>query len=159
MGTEWPMSADTPVGPAVLINRVGEGLVATCSGSPDYATASEHALVEDRVLFRNLVRSLMPKRRVVVDAPANVEAVVTDDPNTRTLRVHLLAYNPTPRTTPQNNRPYVLPGMIEDEPIYRVTISANGIRTAKALDTTTSIKMSDGKVEAIVRRYLRSHPA
>lgn len=150
MGTEWPMSADAPVGPAVLINRVGEGLVATCAGSPDYATASEHALVEDRVLFRNLFRSLASVRRVVVDAPANVEAVVTDDPNTRTLRVHLLAYNPTPRTTPQNNRPYVLPGMIEDNPIYRVTISTNGLRSAKALNATTTVKVIEDEVEATV---------
>ncbi|MCA9198852.1 MAG: hypothetical protein KDA87_14995, partial [Planctomycetales bacterium] len=120
MGTEWPMSADVSVGPAVLVNAFGKGMVVTCAGSPDFATASEHALVEDRVLFRNLFRALQTKRRVVVDAPANVEAVITDDMNSRTLRIHLLAYNATPRTTPQTNRPYVLPGMIEDEPIYRV---------------------------------------
>ena len=54
MGTEWPMSPDRPVGPAVLVNTYGSGRVVTCAGSPDYATASEHALVEDRTLFRNL---------------------------------------------------------------------------------------------------------
>lgn len=150
MGTDWPMSADASVGPAVLINRVGEGLVATCAGSPDYATASEHALVEDRILFHNLFRSLAPKRRIVVDAPANVEAVVTDTPAARTMRVHLLAYNPTPRTTPQKNRPYVLPGMIEDKPIYRVTISTSGLQSATSLNATTTIKLVEDNVEATV---------
>ena len=150
MATAWPMSADAPVGSAVLINQVGEGLVATCAASPDYAAASEHALVEDRVLFRNLFRSLAPKRRVLVDAPSNVEAVVTDDRATRTLRVHLLAYNPTPRTTPQKNRPYVLPGMIEDKPIFRVSISINGLRSANAVNTTTTVKVNENTVEATI---------
>ena len=51
MHTEWPMSAGQSVGPAVLINQVEKGLVVTCAASPDYASASEHALVEDRILF------------------------------------------------------------------------------------------------------------
>jgi hypothetical protein len=150
MGTDWPMSPDSPVGPAVLFHDFEKGTVVTCAASPDYATASEHALVEDRVLFRNLFRALQTKRRVVVDAPANVEAVVTDDAISRTLRVHLLAYNPTPRTTPQRNRPYVLPGMIEGKPIFRVTISANGMRSAKALNPTTAVTVDENKVEAII---------
>lgn len=150
MGTDWPMSADFSVGPAVLVNAFEKGIVVTCAGSPDFATASEHALVEDRVLFRNLFRALQTKRQVVVDAPANVEAVITDDMNSRTLRIHLLAYNATPRTTPQANRPYVLPGMIEDEPIYRVTISANKIRSASALNTSTAVQLEDNKLEATI---------
>lgn len=150
MGTEWPMSPDSPVGPAVLIHHLGEGTVVTCAASPDFATASEHALVENRMLFRNLFRVLRPDARVVIDAPAAVEAVVTDDRESRTLRVHLLAYNPTPRTTPQRNRPYVLPGLIEDQPMYRVTLSAPGVRSASALNATTTVKLSEEKVEAIV---------
>jgi hypothetical protein len=150
MGTEWPMSPDSPVGPAVLIHRFGKGAVATCAASPDYATASEHALVESRVLFRSLFRALHTERRVVVDAPANVEAVVTDDTEARTLRVHLLAYNPTPRTTPQKNRPFVLPGLIEDKPIYRVTISATPMRMATALNRRTEVQVVENRVEATI---------
>jgi hypothetical protein len=48
--------------------------------------------------------------------------VVTDDPATRTLRVHLIAYNATPQTTPAKERPYVLPGLIEDAPMFRASI-------------------------------------
>ncbi len=122
MGTDWPMSAGSAVGPAMLIHRLGKGTVVTCAGSPDDATASEHATVEARILFRNLVRALHPESRITITAPANVESVVTDDTASRTLRVHFLAYNPTPRTTPAKNRPYVLPGLIEDTPIFRASL-------------------------------------
>ena len=151
MGTEWPMSADLPVGPAVLINRHGKGVVVTCAASPDYASASEHALVEDRILFRNLYRSLRTKRRVAISAPSNVEAIVTDDPAARQLRVHLLAYNPTPRTTPQKNRPYILPGLIEDAPIFRVTAVADRpVQAAEALNSSTHLRKEGNTVQATI---------
>ncbi len=150
MGTEWPMSPDLPVGPAVLVHHVGKGIVATCAASPDYATASEHALVENRTVFLNLFRTLHRQRPVVVEAPANVESVVTIDPEAQTLRVHLLAYNPTPRTTPQHNRPYVLPGLIEDQPMYRVRISATRLRAAMALNRSTQLKVIDNTVQATI---------
>lgn len=151
MHTEWPMSAGEQVGPAVLLNRLGQGLVVTCAASPDYASASEHALVEDRILFHNLFRMLHPDRRITIDAPANVEAVVTDDPTRRQLRIHFLAYNPTPRTTPQKNRPYVLPGLIEDLPIFRVKVSADThILSVNAFNSTTQIRTTDTKIEATI---------
>jgi hypothetical protein len=151
MGTEWPMSADRPVGPAALINRVGKGTVVTCAASPDYALASEHALVENRVLFRNLFQALGAKRRVTVNAPANVEAVVTDDPATRQIRIHLLAYNPTPRTTPQKNRPYILPGMIEDAPIFRASVTTDKpVQAAEALNPSTQLQMERSTVQAMI---------
>ena len=58
--TEWPMSADQVVGPAVLINRLGKGRVVTLSAAADFATASEHHIVEARYLFRNAIRLLDP---------------------------------------------------------------------------------------------------
>jgi hypothetical protein len=149
MHTQWPMSADTAVGPAILINRFGKGTVVTCAGSPDYASASEHALVEDRVLFRNMFRILQQQGRLRIDAPSNVEVVVTDQPDTRKLRIHLLAYNPTPRTTPQTNRPFVLPGMIEDKPIFRITMATSDrILGVESLNPSTRVRRSDHEVEA-----------
>jgi hypothetical protein len=47
-GKDWPMSADCPVGPAILVNRVGQGTVLTIAVSPDYATASDLHIVEAR---------------------------------------------------------------------------------------------------------------
>ena len=151
MHTDWPMSAGQSVGPAVLINHVDKGLVVTCAASPDDASASEHAIAEDRILFYNLFRMLHPDSRITIDAPSNVEAVVTDDPESRQLRIHFLAYNATPRTTPQQNRPYVLPGLIEDLPIYRVKFATSAkIRGIKALNPSTQVRTVDGHVEATI---------
>lgn len=149
--TDWPLSADKPVGPALLINRVGRGTVATFAASPDYATASEHHLVEVRELFQRVVRMLHPEPLVKIDAPANVEAVITDDAPRRTLRVHLIAYNPTPQTTPAKNRPYILPGLIEDRPLYRASIEiARPIAGAEALNDTTSLERSSNRLDLTV---------
>jgi len=149
--TKWPMSAGEFVGPAVLLNRVGKGTVVTCAASPDNACASEHALVEDRLLFHNLFRMLHPDSRITIEAPSNVEAVVTDDPDSRQLRIHFLAYNPTPRTTPQKNRPYVLPGMIEDVPIFRVKVSTEtSVLKVNALNPNTQIRTTGTVIEATI---------
>jgi hypothetical protein len=153
MGTEWPMSADCPVGPAILVHHVGQGTVLTCAASPDYATASEHAITEARTLFGNAFRSLLPQRRVDVTAPANVEVVVTDQPEARKLRVHLLAYHPTPRTTPQENRPFALPGLIEDTPLYRVRVDLSASpREVSFVDPTTQWRWGGRKIEATVEQ-------
>jgi hypothetical protein len=97
------------------------------------------------------VRLLNPNPRVRITAPANVEAVVTDDPATRTLRVHLIAYNATPQTTPVKERPYVLPGLIEDAPMFRASIELrDGLKSAKALNRTTQLKKRGKRVELVV---------
>ncbi len=94
---------------------------------------------------------LQQQRRVRIDAPSNVEVVVTDDPNARKLRIHLLAYNSTPRTTPQKNRPFVLPGMIEDKPIFRVTVSINEqIKKATSLTASTDLETNGQQIKATI---------
>jgi hypothetical protein len=148
---DWPLSARQLVGPAVLINFVGKGTVLTFAGSPDFATASEHHIVEARKLLANAVRLVNPAPRVRITAPANVEAVVTDDPATRTLRVHLIAYNATPQTTPVKERPYVLPGLIEDAPMFRASLELrDGLKSAKALNRSTQLKERGNRVELTV---------
>ena len=150
-GTEWPMSAESPVGPAILLNPVGQGTVLTFAGSPDFATASEHHIVEARRLLRNAVRFLNPNPRVRITAPANVEAVVSDDPPTRTLRIHLLGYNSPPQTTPAKERPFILPIPIEDAPMYRVVIeSSRPLKRAEALKKSTQLSRHSHRIEATV---------
>jgi hypothetical protein len=150
-GTEWPMSAESPVGPALLVNPVGKGMVVSFAGSPDYATASEHHIVETRRLLANAVRFLHPAARVRITAPANVEAVVTDDPPTRTLRVHLLGYHSPPQTTPAKERPYVLPALIEDVPLFRARLDCSfPIKGVKAFNRSTELKRRGQRVEATV---------
>ena len=150
-GTDWPMSADSPVGPALLLNEVGKGKVLTFACSPDYATASEHHIVEARRLLANAVRFLNPNPRIRITAPTTVEAVVTDDPAKRKLRIHLLAYNASPQTTPPKDRPYILPGLIEDAPIYRATIEfAEPIKRATAFNRPTDLKRRGRRLEATI---------
>jgi len=150
-GTEWPMSAEAVVGPAILINPLGKGAVLTFAGSPDFATASEHHIVEARRLLRSAVRFLNPRPRVQITAPTTVESVVTDDPATRTLRVHFLAYNTPPQTTPLERRPYVLPALLEDAPINRVTVELGcPVKRAEAWNQFTTIKRNGQRVEATI---------
>jgi hypothetical protein len=150
-GTDWPMSADAPVGPAILVNPIGKGVVLTFACSPDFATASEHAVVEARRLVRNAVRCLHPRPLVRITAPVNIEAVVTDDADNRTLRVHLLGYNSAPGCTPATNRPYIVPGPIEDAPGYRATIEIDRtVKEATAWNKATTVKREGNRIEATV---------
>ena len=145
-GTSWPMSAEATVGPAILVNRVGKGTVLTFAGSPDFATASEHHIVEARRLIRSAVRFLDSKPRVQITAP-----VVTDDPAARTLRVHLVAYNSPAQTIPAKDRPYVLPALIEEAPIYRVAVDLDRpIKRAAAWNKSTALKRRGQRVETMV---------
>ena len=150
-GTEWPMSADYPVGPAILLNDVGQGKVLTFACSPDYAVASEHYIVEVRKLLANAINFLNPNPRVCITAPVTVQAVVTDEPSKHTLRIHLLGYNSPPQTTPMKDRPYVLPGLIEDSPMYKATFELNKpIKRVTVLNESTELKKSDRCIEVTV---------
>ena len=145
------MSADSPVGPAILLNRVGKGAVLTFAASPDSATAGEHHLTETRKLLGKAVRLLNPAPRITIHAPINVQAVVSDNPATRTLRVHLLGYNTPPQTTPAKDRPYVLPVPIEDAAIYRVGLQVrDAIKGVKTFNPSTAVRRSGRKVELTV---------
>ncbi len=148
---EWPLSARETVGPAVLLNSFGKGQVLTFAGSPDQASAGEHHIAEARKLFANAVRTLNPMPRVRVTAPANVEVVITDDPGERLLRIHLIAYNPTPQTTPVKNRPFVLPGLIEDVPMFRVGLEfRDKILKVQALNSSTIVNFQDGQADLVI---------
>jgi hypothetical protein len=150
-GTSWPMSAEEAVGPAVLKNQIGRGIVLTFAGSPDYATASEHPIVEARWLLRDAIRLVDPKPRIEIKAPANVEAVVTDDAKEHALRIHLLYYNAPPQTMPKKERPYVLPALIEDVPVYRLNFNVSDtMRNVRALNASTKIHFDAHRLDAQV---------
>ncbi len=147
-GTAWPMSAEAVVGSAILVNRIGKGTVLTMTSSPDFATASEHHIVETRKMLRNAIRFLEPVPRMEITAPATVESIVTDDPATRTLRVHFISYNTPPQTMPAKNRPYVLPALIEDIPIFRAAITLRDRpKGVHVYNKSTELHRSGRKVE------------
>jgi hypothetical protein len=148
---DWPLSADQAVGPAVLIHALGKGVVYTMAASPGFAAGGEHHIPEARSLIDRAIRFLDPNPRISIEAPAHVETVITDDPDEKILRVHFLGYNAPPQTTPAKNRPYVLPSMMEDPPIFRATIhTRDRIRKARAWNENTKIKQRSRKVEVQV---------
>jgi hypothetical protein len=148
---DWPMSAEVAVGPAMLIHLLGKGTVLTLACSPDFATASDHHIVEARRLFANAIRWLRPAPRLDITAPANVETLVTDDPATRTLRVHLLAYTALPQPTPATGRPYVLPGLMEDAPLFRATVHAHfPLKGVRAFNHSTQVTHTGDTITATI---------
>jgi hypothetical protein len=150
-GTEWPMSAGEEVGPAVLVHRLGGGKVVTLAASPDFATAGEHPVVEARRLLRNALKLTGWEPRMRIDAPANVEAVVTREPGGGRLRVHLLGYNAPPSPTPAKNRPYVLPGLIEDSPMYRARIVLRDPpRSVRVLNRGTMLDQRGRSIDLVI---------
>lgn len=149
-GTTFPASFGDPVGPAALLNSLGKGLVLTLAVDPGASTASEYRQAEARLLLRNAVRLLNPSPRIRIDAPRHVETVVTDDPATRTLRVHFLAYLAPPGATgPQ--RPLVLPDTIEDTPIFRASVTtAFPVKSVQASDSFTKLDTQGNTVSVLV---------
>jgi hypothetical protein len=151
-GTEWPMSPGEVVGPAILVHSLGKGKVITIAGSPDYATAGEHHVVEARKLLSRIVRVLDQNCRVGIEAPTNVQTVVTDDPKSKTIRVHFLGYNSPPQTIPAKDRPMVLPPLIEDPPMFRakVTVNGNSIQATSCLHANTEWMLSGNVVSLTI---------
>ena len=109
-------------------------------------------MVEARQLLRDAVRYLVPRSRVRVGAPSNVEVVITEEPAARTIRVHFIAYNATPQVMPARNRPYVVPGLIEDAPMFEATVEVpEKLKGATGLNPTTVIKRQGNRVKAVIQ--------
>jgi hypothetical protein len=150
-GTVFPNSADAPVGPALLVNQLGKGRVVCLACGPDFATGGEYPVSEARFLLRNVIRWLHPQPLVEISAPLNVEAVVTDDQASRTLRVHLIGYQSPPACTPPTNRPFVIPPQVEEPPMYRATVLVRRpIRHVEALNKNTVLRWEGNRVQAQV---------
>ncbi|MDX9753740.1 MAG: hypothetical protein RBU29_07245 [bacterium] len=148
-GTEMPMSADDSVGPAILVNQFGKGTVLTIASSPGYAVASEHRMPEDRFLLRNAIRFLNPEPKITIEAPTFVETVITQEG--RRYRVHFLGYQTPPGWTPSKNRPYGLPTLIEDKPLYRATVTVKEkIKDISFLNRTTEMKKGSEKTISLL---------
>jgi hypothetical protein len=85
---------------------------------------------------------------VRIDAPRNIETVISDDPEARILRVHCVAYLSPPGTT-SPTRPMLLPDLIEDVPIYRISITcADTPKEVEALNPKTMISRSANLINA-----------
>jgi len=138
----WHMSPEKVVGPALLVNRVGRGTVVTVPCAIDAAAVGDYRMPEHRNLIRNILRHLNPEPPVLVDAPANIEVVVTRDIARRRLLMHLLAWSGSMTFAgvafPNGKR--VLPPQMEEPLPYEATITVNvGYESARALGPTTTL--------------------
>ncbi len=78
--------------------------------------------------------------------------MITDDAERRILRVHLIGYVSPPACTPANNRPYVIPPLVEDPPMYEAEITLRRpIKAVRSFDPKTSLRLEKGLVAATIR--------
>jgi hypothetical protein len=108
------------VAPAVFLNRFGQGQAAYIPFSPEAAYIGEFPLPEHRIFLRNLLRHLYPDPKVRVDAPLNVEAVVTEEPALRQYIIHFIACQPSRNIDGVNA--HRRPNLMEEAPLYRAQV-------------------------------------
>jgi len=146
--TELPMSPDERIGPAFVEHRVGRGRVVTLACSPDHACGGEYHLPESRALLTAAVRMLLPAESLRIEAAATVQAVVSVEPASEALHVHLLAYAAPPQSLPARDRPRVMPGLLESAPIHQVRIVLPDTpASVTAAHPTTEIRQAGGVVD------------
>lgn len=148
-GTSFPSPPAEAIGPAVLLNTLGKGHVLTFAVSPGMAAGGEYRTVEARTLLSNAVRSLLPKPAIEVGAPAYVETVVTHDER-GTYRVHFTGFLSPPGST-DVKRPWAIPELMVDTPLYRAEIKASGtIKSAHGVNPTTEVKINGDTASLLV---------
>ncbi|MCS7224834.1 MAG: hypothetical protein NZ959_09805 [Armatimonadetes bacterium] len=140
---QYHMSADRVVSPAFFYNRVGQGSVLLIPVCLDGAYIGPYRQPEHRVLIRNAIALLDPHPLVEVEAPLNVETVLTADEQKKCLYIHLLAFWGTiPATAspfPEGRR--ILPPIMEQELPYRAVLRfALAVREVRALDQRTLLE-------------------
>jgi len=121
------LSPQTVLGPAVFINRYEKGNVVSVACSPDAAFAGDYRMPEHRNLIRNLIRYLNPKPPVLVEAPLNVEVVVTSDEASKQFLIHLICFSspPTAVAAPFGKGKLVLSPPMEQPMRYEANVKIN----------------------------------
>ncbi len=138
------MSAGRVIGPAITVNEYGKGKAVFVACCVDAAWGESYRMPEHRDAIRNLVRYLNPEPDVLIQAPLNVETVVTEDKNQQRLLVHFIAFWGTATSSMgrQGQGRMVLPPLMEETFGYtaKVTVKrpfskANG----ESADSTVSV--------------------
>ncbi len=137
------MSPDRPVAPALFFHRYGQGNVLLLPASLDSAYLSPYRQPEHRDLIASLIDLLDPEPPLRIQAPLNVEVVVTRDERRERIYVHFLAFWATiPATAapfPEGKK--VLPPLMEEELPYDAAINLRfPASNVWALDPRTQIK-------------------
>jgi len=143
------MSANRVIGPAVTINAYGKGKAVFVSCCVDAAWAELHRMPEHRNLIRNLVRHLNPNPNVLIQAPLNVETVVTKDEGRGRLLVHFIAFwaPVTSATGRQGEGQKVLPPLMEEVFEYTAQIKVKGLfKKASAASEGSTVSVHNDTV-------------
>jgi hypothetical protein len=149
--SQWSerMSPKEVVGPAVFVNQRGKGRVVYCPCSVDVAFAGEYRVPEHRNLIANLVRWLHPAPLVAVEAPRNVEIVLTRDEAHKRLLVHFLCFS-APATFAAVNFAdgrRVLPPQMEEPMAYVAQVRVGQpVAKARAADPATKVVLEGNSI-------------
>jgi hypothetical protein len=145
----WRMSPGSVAGPAVLVHRHGKGKVVTVACAIDAAFAGDYRMPEHRKLLGTIVRYLNPSPPVVVQAPVNVEILVTRDRQRRRRLVHFLSFSGPPTGAaaafPQGSR--VLPALMEKETPYEASVEVTRpFRGADLFGSDNAVSVSGNRI-------------
>lgn len=144
------LSPKAPLGPALFISKHGKGKVLLVACSPDTAYAGNYRMPEHRYFIRNLIRYLNPDPPITIEAPLNVETVVTSDKAHKRLLVHLICFSspPTSVAAPFGKGRRVLPPPMEQPMHYQATIKLNrSFVKAKATREHTRIARAQNQIK------------
>jgi len=143
------MSSGKVIGPAFLVNKLGDGCVITVPCAIDAAYASDYRMPEHRRVLRSIVRYLNPKPAVEIVAPPGIETVVTRRKDGRLL-VHFVAWSSPPTFSavafPQGKR--VLPPIMEEAPCFEASVTLNApVRNVRAVGRQSRVSRSRNLVK------------
>ena len=138
------MSAGRVVGPAITVNEYGKGKAVFVACCVDAAWGELHRMPEHRDVIRNLVRYLNPNPEVMIQAPLNVETVVTEDESPNRLLVHFIAFwaPATSATGRQGQGRMVLPPLMEETFGYTANVTVKrpySKARGESADSTVSV--------------------
>jgi hypothetical protein len=135
------------VGPAVFTNRFGKGQAVYLPVSLEDAYMGDFPLPEHRYLLRNIIRQLAPEPKIRVDAPLNIESVITIDEAKRQYIVHLVQFNGVPDAQALSTSTTLIPTM-EEAARYSTTIHTDFVtHHASAASAATSIVKRNNSIE------------
>ena len=121
---------------------------------PDAAYIQRYRVPEHRNIIRNIIRYLNPTPEVLVDAPANVESVITRDENSRRLFIHLIGYSAPPTATSEvfGKGREVLPPVMEEPAAYHAQITVRGrFSKVQPANPATKITVKQNRISISTR--------
>jgi hypothetical protein len=143
-----PISPDESVGFAVFVNRVGKGQVIYLPFQLDAAYVQDFMMTEHRLLLRNLIEWLHGNPQFRVDAPLNVEMVITHDEQRSRYVIHFIGFNTGRSNMLADERPRVLPPLMEEPLLYRARVHVGvPFREARVLSPKTTLKRNAETLE------------